>query len=167
MDSRGGAVKEKLQEYALIAEIISATAVVASFIFVGVQVKQGAEETAENTKSIRVAAFQDLTSEMLRIQESLYSDEGMSGIVRRALDGEELTANENFRLETYLQNVIRHGELAYLQYKQEFITEEQFESVMGLFGGTWKNISQMKRVWNYMPVNDEFHTFIEVLYNQK
>ena len=46
-------MKEKLQEYALLAEIFSAIAVVLSLIFVGLQIRQGAEETAANTAAIR------------------------------------------------------------------------------------------------------------------
>ena len=43
-------MKEKLQEYALIAEIISAIAIVLSLIFVGLQVRQGSEATDANTR---------------------------------------------------------------------------------------------------------------------
>ena len=52
-NGKGLWVKEKLQEYALIAEIISAAAVVADLVFVGLVVRQGAEETAANTVAIR------------------------------------------------------------------------------------------------------------------
>jgi len=38
-------MKEKLQEYALIAEIISGIAIVISLVFVGIQIQQGTEET--------------------------------------------------------------------------------------------------------------------------
>ena len=56
------AVKEKLQEYALLAEIISAVAIIASLLFVGVQLKQ-------NDKTNQVNACQALTSESI---DSLY-----------------------------------------------------------------------------------------------
>ena len=46
-------MKEKLQEYALLAEIISAVCIVLSLIFVGLQVRQGSEETAANTAAIQ------------------------------------------------------------------------------------------------------------------
>jgi len=36
-------VKQRLQEYALIAEVVSALAIVLSLIFVGLQVRQGAQ----------------------------------------------------------------------------------------------------------------------------
>ena len=46
-------MKDKLQEYALIAEIISAACIVLSLIFVGLQVRQGSKETAENSVALR------------------------------------------------------------------------------------------------------------------
>jgi len=51
-------MKEKLQEYALVAEIIGGVAIVISLVFVGVQVSQTAEETATNTTAIRASAYQ-------------------------------------------------------------------------------------------------------------
>ena len=48
----------KLKDYAFVAEILSAVAVVASLIFVGFQVQQQAEETALNTRAIQVGAYQ-------------------------------------------------------------------------------------------------------------
>lgn len=56
-------MKEKLQEYALIAEIISAIAIVLSLIFVGLQVKQGSEETAANTEAIRSQVRESMLNE--------------------------------------------------------------------------------------------------------
>jgi len=50
------AVKEKLQEYALIAEIISAICIVLSLIFVGLEIEQ-------STKQSRINAAIDLKKE--------------------------------------------------------------------------------------------------------
>jgi len=60
-------MKEKLQEYALVAEIIGGVAIVISLVFVGVQVSQTAEETATNTTAIRASAYQELTTQILNI----------------------------------------------------------------------------------------------------
>ena len=48
-------MKEKLQEYALVAEIISAIAIVVSLIFVGFQVRQSAEQTAVNSQAVQAS----------------------------------------------------------------------------------------------------------------
>jgi len=45
-------MKEKLQEYALIAEMISAICIVLSLVFVGLQVRQGVPHRALNRKSM-------------------------------------------------------------------------------------------------------------------
>lgn len=44
-------MKEKLQEYALVAEIISALAVVAGLVFVGLEINQSTEQNALNTRA--------------------------------------------------------------------------------------------------------------------
>ena len=45
-------MKKNLQEYALLAEIVSAISIVLSLIFVGIQIGQGADETAANTRAV-------------------------------------------------------------------------------------------------------------------
>ena len=46
-------MKAKLEEYAFIAQIVSAVAIVVSLVFVGLQVRLGAQETAANSEAIR------------------------------------------------------------------------------------------------------------------
>ena len=66
------ALKEKLQEYALIAEIIGGIAIVCSLIFVGVQIRQNSEVSEIN-------AYQELTSQItlintLRVQNADFAN---------------------------------------------------------------------------------------------
>jgi hypothetical protein len=49
-------LKGKLQEYALVAKIISAIAVVEGLIFVGFQIRQSTEEVSLSTYAIEVSA---------------------------------------------------------------------------------------------------------------
>ena len=49
----------KLKKWALLAEIVSAFAVVISLVFLAFQVREGASQTALNTKAIRSATLQD------------------------------------------------------------------------------------------------------------
>ena len=50
-------IKDKLQEYALVAEIIGGVAIVASLIFVGLQIQQG-------TSITKAASYQDFVEEL-------------------------------------------------------------------------------------------------------
>lgn len=60
-------MKEKLQEFALLAEIVSAICIVLSLLFVGLQVRQGAEETAANSEAIRSTVRQSMMDADLSI----------------------------------------------------------------------------------------------------
>ena len=54
----------KLERWALIAEIVGGVAIVLSLIFVGLQVRQSAEQTALNTDAIRADAIQSLVGQI-------------------------------------------------------------------------------------------------------
>lgn len=58
----------KLEKWALIAEIISALAIVLSLIFVGLQVRQGTEETAANSRALEATVRES----MLNMDVSLF-----------------------------------------------------------------------------------------------
>jgi hypothetical protein len=73
-------MKEKLQEYALIAEIISALAVVAGLIFVGLEINQSTEQSALNTRALETAAYQDLIAQILAINTAYDTDPYLSNL---------------------------------------------------------------------------------------
>jgi len=60
-------MKDNLQEYALISEIIGGIGIIASLIFVGFQVKQNAEETALNTRQMQSDAYTQLSINIANI----------------------------------------------------------------------------------------------------
>jgi hypothetical protein len=57
----------KLEKWALIAEIISAICIVLSLIFVGLQVRQGAEATDNNTEAVRSQVRESLMNADLNL----------------------------------------------------------------------------------------------------
>lgn len=73
----GKIMKEKLQEYVLIAEIIGGMAIVGSKIFVGLQVRQTAHETALNTRQMQPAVFQDLQNKIIELNILDATDPGL------------------------------------------------------------------------------------------
>jgi hypothetical protein len=61
----------RLEKWALIAEIVSAFAIVLSLIFVGIQISQSSDETALNTSAIQVGAYQELVGQIMDINTSV------------------------------------------------------------------------------------------------
>jgi hypothetical protein len=60
----------KLEKWALIAEIVSAIAIVLSLIFVGLQVRQGTEETAANSRALEATVRESMLNADLSIMRS-------------------------------------------------------------------------------------------------
>ena len=71
MALEGVAVKEKLQEYALLAEIISAICIVLSLVFVGLQVRLGAEETAANSRALEANVRESMLNADLSLIQNM------------------------------------------------------------------------------------------------
>ena len=57
----------KLEKWALISEIISAIAIVLSLIFVGMQVRQGTEQTAANSRALEATVRESMLNADLSI----------------------------------------------------------------------------------------------------
>ena len=55
---------EKVRRYKVVAEVGSALAVVLSLVFVGLEVRGTSRQTALNTESLQVAAYQDLIAQI-------------------------------------------------------------------------------------------------------
>ena len=114
----------KLERWALIAEIFSAAAVVVSLIFVGFQVRQGADETALNTRAIEVSAYQDLTAQVGDLNRLLIENPALATARSRVLQGDSLQSIDNSEIaEAYLRLAFRQGDTAYRQYVYELIDE--------------------------------------------
>ena len=97
------ALKEKLQEYALIAEIIGGIAIVCSLIFVGVQIRQNSEVSEIN-------AYQELTSQITLINTLRVQNADFANLYWRFEHGEQpKNDTERARLEAFLFMVFRQG----------------------------------------------------------
>ncbi len=122
----------KLEKWALIAEIFSAIAVVASLVFVGLQIRQGAEETALNTQAVQIGAYQDLTAQNATLNTLLIENPQFAALDERVLEGEEPeTPTERAQMTAYLRLMNRHGELAFRQYENDLIDEPSLISMLG------------------------------------
>ena len=124
-------MKEKLQEYALIAEIIGGIAIVTSLIFVGVQINQGSTETALNTKAIQISAYQDLIDQIsilniLRVESPVFAE-----LYGKFITGHEPEpAAEDEQLKAFLVLSFRQGELAFKQFENGILNEDNLISVL-------------------------------------
>jgi hypothetical protein len=156
----------KLEKWALIAEIGSAIAVVVSLIFVGMQVRTGAEETAVNTAAIRAAAFQDLQTGIVNLNVLLIENPDFDAAVYRVLDLDQDPESEVQRrlAGAWLRLVIRHGEIAYKQLENGLIDESELRSLIPIVLDNLEN-REGRRAWRFLsPILDPgFVSYVEQL----
>ena len=115
----------RLEKWALIAEIISAITIVISLIFVGLQVRQGADETALNTRAIETSAYQDLTAQHSELNSLVIQYPHVADLYQRIIvdRGEPETALEYQQIRAYLLMAYRQGEMAFRQFETGLIDE--------------------------------------------
>jgi hypothetical protein len=113
-------VKEKLQEYALIAEIVGGLAIVASLLFVGMQISQ-------NNKLIEASAM-NASNERTDNTSRMGIDYGIAEIIEKIRVNETLSLPERARLAVFVETLLRHFETTYFQYSLGLINEEVWQS---------------------------------------
>ena len=133
-------MKEKLQEYALIAEIVSALAIVLSLIFVGLQVKQESDATNTNTEAIRSTVQQSLMKADQDLLLFAASHPRMQKVDTLTGDNEE---NAELRTQRGLWFVamLRTREYYWRQYRQGLLDEDTYVSYVN---ATCQNIHDSK-----------------------
>jgi len=123
-------MKEKLQEYALVAEIISAVAIVLSLIFVGVQVQQGAEETAANTGALRSQVRESmLNSDLAMLDRALDYPE----LIDYYFNSEGKDAVMIARMKVWIYQFSRTRENYWVQHQNGVLDAETYRSYLAPF----------------------------------
>lgn len=118
MAFEGVAVKEKLQEYALLAEIISAICIVASLLFVGVQIKQ-------NSESMELSAYEGFRQDFVDLQSLVVNNPQLASLLSKSFVGEELTLEEKVQLDAYAFSLFTLGDSVYRKYSRSLINEDE------------------------------------------
>ena len=105
-----------IQEWAALAEIIGAVAVVASLIYLAVQVRQNTHEISLSLKSTELAAFERNVESGIRIRELfILNPEVLQLYARGGQSFEDLDDNEKLRFDMVLRNVFSALQGAYVR----------------------------------------------------
>ena len=120
-----------LQKWALVAEIVGGAAVILSLIFVGLEISQTNEETALNTRAIEVGAYQDLINQMNSMNMQLFVNPELAELYRQLINNEiPVDETDTTQIRSFISYSSRHSDMAFLQFENSLITEDQLFSVM-------------------------------------
>ena len=130
-----------LEDLGNLGEFVGAIAVVASLIYLAVQVRQ-------NTRSVRASTYQAVVSASADINAMIAQDETLARIFRLGLaDVSELTDDERMRLDFFLGQWFNMFENLYLQREHGTIDAEFFDAKRDLIL-RWLSQPGLKKWWN-------------------
>jgi hypothetical protein len=133
-------MKLKLAEYASIAEIIGAFAVVISLIYVGVQVN-------DSTSAVRAASANDVNVALQSWYLQIGSDQQTAELFYEALTSEEALSNkEEFQFLMMLHGAFLAFQNSYLLAEEGTIDPELSEDITAALVGI-KKLPGMRRYW--------------------
>jgi hypothetical protein len=119
--------------YRVVAEIASAAAVALTLVFVGLQLRETGRQTALNTTTIQVAAYQDLNAQISHFNELLL-DPGLALVFERmtdsAWDWSRFNHVERRQARSLLYMRIRHADMAFYQFDRGMLPEERLNSAL-------------------------------------
>ena len=138
-----------------LGEFVGAIAVVASLIYLAIQVRQ-------NTRSVRASTYQAVVSDSAAINATGAQDEALARIFRVGQrDISELADDERMRHDFFLGQSFNMFENLYLQREHGTIDDEYFNAKMGLVR-RWLSRPGIREWWDsrsYMYVG-RFRDFV-------
>jgi len=113
--------KLKLSDWASIAELVSAIAVIISLLYVGIQVK-------ENTNEIRAANRQQLVSRTHTATQLVAANPELAGIFTKIAEGTTLSAREHVQFDYFVYGMLKDMEEGFLLYREGRLDEEYWQT---------------------------------------
>ena len=119
--------------YRMLAEVASAAAVALTLLFVGLQLREASRQTALNTTSVQVAAYQELNAQISHFNELLL-DPGVALVFERmtdpAWDWSKFDPVQRRQARSLLYMRVRHADMAFYQFERGMLSEDRLNSAL-------------------------------------
>ena len=119
-----------LEDLGNLGDFFGAIGVIATLIYLAVQIRQGSVQTAMNTKAIHATAFQNLIDHHANLQMQLMIHPVLRNATNKArsLSPESLSEDEIQLYGMFTTNQLRSFYNAFVLYSEGLIKEEQWKS---------------------------------------
>ena len=143
-----------LQDLGSLGEFIGSLGVVASLVYVALQIRQ-------NTRSLRTASFQALTQSAAWENRVIAQDPAVAELYLRGLDTyEELDSVEKWRFSALMLNLIWHFEITLSLYREGVSTDTRLEAQLAHVLGELERPGAAKW-WEDAKIDATVRTFID------
>jgi hypothetical protein len=110
-----------------ILEGIGFLAVIASLVFVGLETRNSANQTFQNTQAMEIAAYQDLTNNISEINTLSLQTVESGTLMAKAYAYDD---TERWQLFSAFIMIFRHGDMAYFMFERGVIDEDRLHSIL-------------------------------------
>ena len=118
-----------LQDLGNIGEFVGAIGVVASLVYLALQIRQNTEHLSQNTRSVRAASFHATSSLLAQFFSTVNGDPELSRIFRLGLeDPDSLDPDARERFKTTLAQMFSYFQDVFHQHKEGLLEAELWES---------------------------------------
>jgi hypothetical protein len=129
----GGAViggwSMTLSNFAAIAEIVGAIAIVVTIIYLAIEVKHSRESLDANTKAIRGQAISDVTSNIADHMAMIVQGHDVANVIKRMGSDDSLEPNDALILDMTMTAVFIARQNEYYQWKSGLLEDAIFRSL--------------------------------------
>lgn len=106
-----------IEELGAIGEVIGAVAVVASLVYLAIQIRQNTRQLSENMKATELAAFERNVHAGNRIRELLILNREIAELYKQGFrDYQQLTDADRLRFDMLLSNMFAEFQAAYIRH---------------------------------------------------
>jgi hypothetical protein len=118
-----------LTDFAAIAEIVGAVAIVVTIIYLAVQVKHSRESLDANTRAIRGQAISDVTSNIADHMAMITQGHDVANVIKRMGADEVLESEDALLLDMTMTAVFVARQNEYFQWKSGLLEDAVFRSL--------------------------------------
>ena len=160
---------EKLRQWALIAEIISAVAVVLSLIFLAFQIRDGTQQTALNTQAVQATALQQHFQQHTALVLAQITNPELDSTLTKGQDGlGALTSDERTNFIPFATSELRNHFVAYELMQSGLLPESQWQTFRGSLERSLGRSAGLREVWEIRRDDypDGFRALVDALVNE-
>jgi hypothetical protein len=144
-----------LAELGALGDLIASFGVIATLIFLALQMRQ-------NTKAVRLSTSHAVTAELQGMFSLLASDQGLAEVLVEAGHRSELKGSTRVRYWTFTSNLLRIYENAYLLKRENSISEAHWSGMTRLMID-YKSMTAFPEYWEDRKhwLSDEFRAYMD------
>ena len=152
-----------IQDWGSIGDMIGGIAVVASLIYLSIQIRQNTQQISRSVEASKLGAVERNIESANRMREMLILNPEVAALFLRGLqDYRELASGEKFRFGLLMSNTLSAFQGAYLRTLSVGGDPRQFEGAARLIDSILENPGARDWLKNNDPDwRPEFHRFIE------